>query len=305
MKISIIGAGSVGGQLAFSLAMKSYPDIVLVDVADGLAEGKALDIMQSSSIYGFEGRVTGGTDYSLISNSDIVVVTAGKARQPGMSREDLLKINASIIGDVSEKIKKYVPDCIIIAVTNPLDMMVRLMHEITGFDYKRVIGMAGVLDTARYKHFISQKTKASVNDIEAMILGPHGNTMIVTDLTRVSGKPLNEMLSESEIIELKERARNGGKEVVELLKSGSAFYAPSASVTDMIEAIVKDSRKLFPCSVYSNGSYGLGNIFIGLPVKLGKNGIEEIVEVDLSDEDGSNLIKAGNDIELKYRSMRK
>lgn len=304
MKISIIGAGSVGGQLANNLALKNYENIVLVDIAEGMACGKALDIMQSSGVSGFKGNVVGGKEFSLIEESEIVVVTAGRARGPGMSREDLLKINANIIRNIASKIKGYAPEAKVILVTNPLDIMAYLTYIETGFSSNKVMGMAGVLDTARYRYFISLETGVSVNVIEAMILGPHGDSMIITDMVKVDGEPLEKVLSQNKIEELKNRAKNAGKEVVQLLKAGSAFFAPAASITEMIESIVYNKKNILPCSVYPEGKYGLGDIFIGLPVRLGKNGVEEVVEVSLSDSNRKQLIAAAKDIEDKIKTLK-
>jgi len=289
MKISIIGAGSVGGQLAFCLALKNYSEIILVDIDDSLAEGKALDIMESAPIWGFKGKVKGTGDYASVADSDIVVITAGKARTPGMTREDLLHINSSIAGKICGEVKKYAPEAIVINVTNPLDVITYAVFKNSGFPASRVLGMAGVLDTARYRYFISEETGVFPLETEALVLGPHGNSMVVTDRASVSGRSLSEVLDGDKILELKERARNGGKEVVELLKTGSAYFAPSASVMKMIEAIAKDTKEILPCCVFSEGKYGLEEVFIGLPAKLGKSGVEEIIEAEISADELKQL----------------
>jgi len=289
MKISIIGAGSVGGQLAFCLALKNYSEIILVDIDDSLAEGKALDIMESAPIWGFKGKVKGTGDYASVADSDIVVITAGKARTPGMTREDLLHINSSIAGKICGEVKKYAPEAIVINVTNPLDVITYAVFKNSGFPASRVLGMAGVLDTARYRYFISEETGVFPLETEALVLGPHGNSMVVTDRASVSGRSLSEVLDGDKILELKERARNGGKEVVELLKTGSAYFAPSASVMKMIEAIAKDTKEILPCCVFSEGKYGLEEVFIGLPAKLGKSGVEEVIEAEISADELKQL----------------
>lgn len=303
MKISIIGSGTVGGQLAYELAVRNYSEIVMVDIQGDLAKGKALDIMESSSVLNFKGKVKGTGDYSDIQSSDVIVVTAGKAREPGMSREDLARTNISIARDVSEKIKNYSPESILILVTNPLDIISFTVYKATGFSPEKVIGMAGVLDTSRYKYFISEKTGKSVKDIDAVIIGPHGNSMVVTDKTYIKNKPLKEYLSEEEITQLKQRARNGGKEIVDLLKNSSAFFAPAASVARMIDSINNDIGKILPCSVHPQGKYDLGDLFIGLPVKLGRKGVKQVVEMDLNRQEEKSLKKAAREIEQKLKKF--
>ncbi|MBN2406739.1 MAG: malate dehydrogenase [Elusimicrobia bacterium] len=295
MRISVIGAGAVGGQVAFSLAVRGY-EVRLLDIAEGLAEGKALDIMESAPLYGFTGSVRGSTDMGLLAGSDITVVTAGKARQPGMSREDLLKINAKIARSVAGEIKKRASGTIIIAVTNPLDIMTKLIFDETGFDSEKVMGMAGVLDTSRYKYFISQVTGSPYGKIDAMILGPHGDRMIVCDDVRVSGRPLSELVDPQALGALRERAKNGGKEVVELLKTSSAFIAPAASVTRMVDAISGDTGEVMPCSVRTLGKYGLPDVFIGLPARLGRRGVEEVIEKELTEDEIKGLAAAAEQI---------
>ena len=293
MKISVIGAGMVGSTAAQRIADNKLADeIVLVDVVDSVI-GKALDIQQSAPIEGFKAKVKGTMDYKDIKNSGIVIVTAGLPRQPGMSREDLLKKNAEITIHISKNIKQYAPNSIIIVVTNPLDAMSYLTLKITGFNKNKVIGMAGILDTARFRTFLAEELCVAPIEVQALVLGSHGDTMVpVLEETKVKGKPITQLLSKEKIAALVERTRNAGAEIVNYLKKGSAYYAPSSSVVQMVRAIVKDTKKILPCSVYVEGEYGYDGIFIGLPVKLGKNGVEEIVSIKLSESVKNQLDKS-------------
>ena len=292
-KISVIGAGNVGAETARRCAEKNLGEVILVDIIEGIPQGKALDILESAPVEGFTSKITGTNDFSRIKDSDIIVVTAGLARKPGMTREDLVIKNAEIIISVSASIKKFAPESIVLVVTNPLDVMAQLMWKETGFDGKKVIGMAGILDSARFASFIWLETGISPDKIEAMVLGGHGDAMVpLPKYTKINGKPINEVLPKEKVEALIQRTRDGGAEIVKLLKTGSAYYAPSASVVSMVEAIVKDSKKVFPCSVYLDGQYCLAGVFIGVPVKLGKNGVEEIIELELSDFESDALNKS-------------
>jgi malate dehydrogenase len=285
-KITVVGAGNVGATAALYLAQKELGDIYLVDVVEGVPQGKALDIMQTRPIQNFDVNVIGSNDYSVTKDSDIYVVTAGLARKPGMDRLDLLKKNAEIITGITEQIKKYSPNSIIIMVSNPIDVMVYLAYKVSGFPAHRVIGQAGVLDSARFAYFIAEKLNVSVRDISPMVLGGHGGTMVpVARYTTVNGVPLTDLLSAAEIEPLIQRTRDGGAEIVNLLKTGSAYYAPAAATTAMVEAIVRDQKRIMPCSVLLSGQYGIKDVFVGAPVLLGAKGIEEIKELKLTKEE--------------------
>jgi len=289
-KIAIIGAGFVGATAAQRIAEKELGDIVLTDIVEGLPQGKALDLMEAGPLFGYDSKVTGTNDYKDIEGSDIVVITAGIARKPGMTREDLLKINTNIIMDVSQNIARFAPDAVVITVTNPLDIMTYVTLKTTKFPSNRVFGMSGVLDSGRFAAFIAMELGCSVRDINAMVLGGHGDTMVpLPRFTTVTGVPITELLPESTIQRLVERTVNGGAEIVNLLKTGSAFYAPSAAVTNMVEAVIKDSNRILPVCAFLNGEYGKNDIYLGVPVKLGKRGIEEIIELELTDDEEKAL----------------
>jgi len=292
MKISVIGAGFVGATTAHLLALKGMGNIVLVDVIEGVPQGKALDIYQSSPLECFDCSIIGTNDYKETENSDIVIITAGVARKPGMSRDDLLEINKKIVKEVTENVIKYSPGCILILVSNPLDAMVYVASQVSGFPKQRILGMAGVLDSSRMKSFIAQELKAPPSKIEAMVLGGHGDTMVpLKRLTKVNGKPLHKLMSNEKIEEIIERTRNGGAEIVSLLKTGSAYYAPASSIIEMVDAIVNDRKKILPCAAYLEGEYGVNGLFIGVPVRLGKNGVEEVIEIELNEEERKQFDK--------------
>ncbi|MCK5281967.1 MAG: malate dehydrogenase [Nanoarchaeota archaeon] len=285
-KISIIGAGNVGATTAHIASLKELGNIVLIDIVKGVAQGKGLDMSASMPIEQRDARIKGTDDYEDIKDSDIVVVTAGLPRKPGMSRDDLLKKNSDIVASVSENIKKYAPDSIVIIVSNPLDAMVYVASKVTGFPKERIIGMAGVLDSTRFAYFIAEETNVSVEDVNTMVLGGHGDMMIpLVRYSNIAGIPLSHFLSEDKIEAMVERTRKGGAEIVNLLKTGSAYYAPASAIVDMIEAILKDKKKILPCSVYLEGEYGAEGIFIGVPIKLGRNGVEEIIELELDNDE--------------------
>ncbi|MEW6606763.1 MAG: malate dehydrogenase [bacterium] len=290
-KVSIIGAGNVGATTALLVAQKELIDeIILVDVVEGLAEGKALDIAQLSPIEGFETKIIGTSDYSQMANSNLVVVTAGLARKPGMDRLDLLYKNARIIKEITLNIVKYAPDSIIIMVTNPVDVMTYHAFKVSGFSPQRVLGQAGILDTARFCYFISQELKISPKNISSIILGGHGDSMIpLPRWTLVNKIPITELMDEKTLDRLIERTRKGGGEIVTLLKTGSAFYAPAASTVQMVESIIKDTKQILPCSVYLQGKYGVSDIYIGVPARLGANGVEEIIELELNEDELTNF----------------
>ena len=289
-KVSVIGAGNVGAEVARRIIEKELADVVLVDILEGLPQGKALDMLQTGPVLGFNSLVKGSNDYSETKDSNLVVVTAGLARKPGMSRDDLLKKNADIISSVIENIKKYAPDSIILMVTNPLDTMTYLAWKVSGFESKRVLGMAPFLDAARMATFISLELKVPPTDVKAMVIGTHGDLMVpVPTQTTVSGKPISKLLPQEKVDQIVERTRKGGAEIVSYLKTGSAYYAPSAAAAYMAESILKDKNETIVSSVLAHGEYGLKNLYIGLPAKLGKNGVEQIVEIELSKEEKEAL----------------
>jgi malate dehydrogenase len=304
-KISVIGAGNVGATLVQRLAEAELAKhVVVVDVLEGIPQGKALDILESAPVYGYDTRVTGGNTYDLIENSDIVVITAGIARKPGMSRDDLLATNARIVADVSAQIKKHASEAMVIVVSNPLDAMCHIALQTTGFPSGRVFGMAGVLDSSRYKSFIAEALDVSVDDVQGFVLGGHGDTMVpLPRYTTIAGIPLSQMMPQEKISQIAERAKNGGAEIVAHLKTGSAFYAPSASVLEMIESIAKDKKKILPCAVYLRGEYGIQNLYVGVPVKLGKNGIEQVIEVELTETEAAQLKQSANAVQELVNTM--
>ena len=291
-KISLIGAGQIGGTLAHLIGIKDLVDeLVLFDVASGIAKGKALDIAQSSSVDGFDVKLSGTDNYEDIKNSDVIIITAGVPRKPGMSRDDLLGINLKIIKQVAQGIKQHSPNAFVICITNPLDVMVMALQKYSGLPANKVVGMAGILDSSRFKLFLSLELGVPVKDIEAMVMGGHGDTMVpLPSFTKVSGKPLLDLVKEEKISEEKlesinKRTRDGGAEIVKYLEKGSAFYAPAASGVQMAEAYLKNIKQVLPCAVYLNGQYGFKDIYAGVPVVIGKNGVEKIVEIELSSEE--------------------
>ncbi len=290
-KITVVGAGNVGATAAQRVAEKHLArTVVMVDVVEGVPQGKALDQWQSGPVEGFDARIVGANDYSLSEGSELFIVTAGIARKPGMSRDDLVKTNAGIVKSVGESIKRVAPNAIVIVVSNPLDAMCYVMREATGFPRERVIGMAGVLDTARYRMFLAEAMNVSVEDIQAMVLGGHGDTMVpLVSYTTVSGIPVTQLLSEDKLTPIVDRARNGGAEIVAHLKTGSAYYAPSAAAVQMAEAIVLDKRRILPCSAWLQGEFGLTDVYCGVPCLLGRNGLERIVEITLTDAERAEL----------------
>jgi malate dehydrogenase len=295
-KITVVGAGNVGATAAQRLAEKALARrVVLVDVIEGVPQGKALDQWESAPIEGFDTRVVGANDYTAAAGSELVVVTAGIARKPGMSRDDLVRTNADIVKQVSLEIKRHCPDAIVLVVSNPLDVMCWVTKQVTGFPRERVIGMAGVLDTARYRAFLAEALDVSVEDIQAMVLGGHGDTMVpLVSYTTVSGIPVGQLLDRAKLDTIVERTRNGGAEIVAFLKTGSAYYAPSAAVTQMVEAIALDKKRILPCAAWVQGEYGVSGVYLGVPCKLGRRGLEQILEVKLSADEQAALKKSAD-----------
>jgi malate dehydrogenase len=295
-KITVVGAGNVGATAAQRVAEKELArTVVMVDVAEGIPQGKALDQWQSAPIEGFDSRVIGTNGYEETKDSDIVIITAGIARKPGMSRDDLLNTNAGIVKSVAEQVAKTSPKAILIVVSNPLDVMCYVAMKASGFPRQRVIGMAGVLDTARYRAFLAEALDVSVRDIQAMVLGGHGDTMVpLISYTSVSGIPITQLMDRATLDKIVDRTRNGGAEIVKHLKTGSAYYAPSAGAVQMAEAIVKDQRRILPCAAWLQGEYGMKDLFLGVPCKLGKNGLEKVIEVQLTPDEKSALQKSAD-----------
>ena len=290
-KITVVGAGHVGATCAQRLAEKELArEVILIDIVEGIPQGKGLDQWESAPVEGFDSQITGSNDYEAAAGSEIFIVTAGIARKPGMSRDDLLRTNAGIVESVSQEIARVAPDSIIIMVSNPLDVMSYVAMQTTGFPRERVIGMAGILDTARYRSFIAMELDVSVEDIQALVLGGHGDTMVpLVSTTNISGIPLTQFLDRDRIDALIERTRKGGAEIVGHLKTGSAYYAPSAAAVQMAEAIVKNKRRILPCAAYLQGEFGHDGIFLGVPCKLGEGGLQEIVEVELTEAEAADL----------------
>jgi len=294
-KISIIGAGNVGATCAFSIAEKEYADIVLLDIIEGLPQGKGLDMLEATPIIDSDVKIVGTNNYEETANSDIVVITSGVARKPGMSRDDLVLTNMKIVREVTEKVVQYSPDCIIIVVSNPVDAMTQLALYISKLPRHRVFGQSGILDSTRFRTFIAQELNVSVNNVSTCVLGGHGDTMVpVIRLCTVSGVPIAEFLPEEKIDSLVERTVKGGGEIVNLLKTGSAFYAPAAATAQMVDAIILDKKKILPCATYLEDEYGINGVVVGVPVKLGKNGIEQIIELKLTPEEDTALKKSAD-----------
>lgn len=304
-KISIIGAGNVGATCAQRIADKGYADIVLVDIIEGLPQGRALDMFESAPILESDAHIIGTNSYQETANSNIVIITSGITRKPGMSREELLQVNANIVAGVVRNVANYSPNCIIIMVTNPLDVMTYLALRVSQFSRDKVMGLSGVLDTARLRSFIAAELKVSVEDVSACILGQHGKDMVVIPrLTTVGGVPITKLLPQETINKLVERTTGAGAEIINLVKTGSAFYAPSAAVAQMVEAIVLDKKRILPCATYLDGEYGIKDSVITVPVKLGKNGIEQIIELELTAEEKSALASAANGVRELVRTIK-
>jgi len=310
-KISLIGAGQIGGTLAHLIALKELADVVLFDVAEGIAKGKALDIAQSSSVDGFNVNISGTSNYEDTKNSDVIIITAGVPRKPGMTRDDLLGINLKIIKQVADGIKNTSPNAFVICITNPLDVIVMALQKYSGLPKNMVVGMAGILDTSRFKYFLSQELKTPVSKINSLVLGGHGDTMVsMLNHTTVDGVAVLNLVKEGklkkEVLDsIVERTKNGGAEIVKLLEKGSAFYAPAASGVEMAESYLKDLKKQLPCAAYLNGQYGVKDLYAGVPVIIGKSGIEKIVEIDLSSEEKQNFDHSINAVKELFEAAKK
>ena len=304
-KVTVVGAGNVGATTALRIHQLGYADVVLIDVIEDLPQGKGLDMLEAGPVTGTDAGITGSNNYEATANSDLVVITAGIARRPGMSRDDLLLTNMRITSSVTEQVVKYSPNCIIIAVTNPLDAMVQNVYESSGFPRNRVFGMAGVLDTARFRTFISQELNVSVEDVQALVLGGHGDDMVpLVRYTTAGGIPITELMAEEKIDQLVQRTRNGGGEIVALLKEGSAYYAPSAAITQMVEAVLLDKKRILPCCAYLEGEYGINGLCVGVPVKIGANGMEEIIQVGLTESEKAALNHSADSVKELVEVMR-
>ncbi|HVB97303.1 MAG TPA: malate dehydrogenase [Chloroflexota bacterium] len=310
-KVSIIGAGQTGASTAQRIAQTGYADVILTDVVEGLAEGKALDLQESAPVVGFDAQVTGattspdGNGYEPTANSDLVIITSGIARKPGMSRDDLLAVNQKVITTVVQAVVRQSPECVIVMLTNPVDAMTQLAYKVSGFPANRVIGQAGILDTARYKTFIALELGVSFQDVDAYVLGGHGDTMVpLPRYTIVGGRPLTSLLAADKIEAIIERTRRGGEEIVKYLKTGSAYYAPSAALAEMANAILLDQQRILPCCAYLTGQYGMNGLYVGVPVKLGQNGVEEIIEFDLNAEESKALQQSGDAVRGLIQAMK-
>lgn len=305
-KITVVGAGNVGATTAQRIAEKSLSrTVVMVDVAEGIPQGKALDQWESAPVELFDTRVVGTNGYDETAGSDIVVITAGIARKPGMTRDDLLNTNASIVKSVCEHVKTTSPDAIVIVVSNPLDVMCHVAKHVTGFPRERVIGMAGVLDTARYRSFLAEALDVSVQDIQAMVLGGHGDTMVpLVSYTTVAGIPIRQLMGEEQLAAIVQRARDGGAEIVKYLKTGSAYYAPSSGAVEMVDAIVRDRKRILPCAAWLQGEYGMSDLYLGVPCKLGRRGLEQIIEVELTDSEKAALAKSADAVREPMSTLK-
>ena len=304
-KVTVVGAGNVGATTALRIQSLGYADVVLVDLVEDLPQGKSLDMLEAGPVVGSDAQVTGSNGYAESANSDVVVITAGIARRPGMSRDDLLLTNMRITSSVTQEVIKFSPNCIIIAVTNPLDAMVQNVYETSGFPRNRVFGMAGILDTARYRTFISQELNVSVEDVQALVLGGHGDDMVpLVRYTSVGGIPVTELMAKEKIDQLVQRTRDGGGEIVALLKEGSAYYAPSAAITQMVEAVLLDKQRILPACAYLEGEFGIDGLCVGVPVKLGARGIEDIMQIDLTADENAALQSSAASVQELVDVMR-
>ena len=310
-KIALIGAGQIGGTLALLAGLKELGDIVLFDVVEGVPQGKALDLVEASPVEGFDAKIAGGNDYSVIAGADVVIVTAGVPRKPGMSRDDLIGINAKVVATVGENIKKYCPDAFVITITNPLDVMVWIMREGCGLPHNRVVGMAGVLDSARFRYFLAEDMGVSVQDVSAFVLGGHGDDMVpLIRYSTVAGIPLPDVIkmgwtTRERIDKIVQRTRGGGGEIVNLLKTGSAFYAPAASAIAMAESYLLDKKRVLPCAVYLTGQYGVKDLYVGVPVVIGAKGVERIVEISLNPEEKAMFDKSVASVRTLVEAAKK
>lgn len=305
-KVTVVGVGNVGGTVAQRIAEKELADVVLVDILEGIAMGKALDLAEAAPIEKHDARLMGATDYSLVENSDIVVVTAGVPRKPGMSRDDLCRTNASIVQNIVEQVARLAPHSILIIVSNPLDAMCHVAYKTSGFPRQRVLGMGGVLDSARLRTFIAMELNVSVENVDALVLGCHSDAMVpLPRYSTVAGIPITELMTKDQIDRIVERTRFGGGEVVQYLKNGSAFYAPASAVFEMVEAIIKDKNKILPCAVWLTGEYDINGLFFGVPVKIGKDGLEEIIQIPLREEEKAALAQSASAVQGLLDTLKK
>jgi len=306
-KISLIGAGQIGGTLAHLISIKELGDVVLFDVAEGIAKGKALDIAQSTAVDGYNVNISGTNNYEDINNSDVIIITAGVPRKPGMTRDDLLETNLNVIKQVAQGIKKNSPNAFVICITNPLDIIVMAFQKYSGLPTNKVVGMAGILDSSRFKYFLSQELSVPVKNIKTLVLGGHGDTMVpMPNKTTVNGKPLNELIKKEKLDLIIGRTRKGGAEVIKLLEKGSAFYAPASAGIEMAESYIKDLKKTLPCAAYLNGEYGVKNLYAGVPVIIGKGGVEKVITLDLNKNEKENFdlsIRAVKDLIVKAKKI--
>ena len=305
-KVTVVGAGNVGANCALRIADKELADVVLVDVVEGIPQGKGLDLLQSGPVQGYDVNVVGANSYELTADSDVAIITAGFPRKPGMSRDDLLAANYDVVRTATEQVVKYSPNCILVVVTNPLDAMTQAAFWVSKFPKQRVVGMAGVLDSARFRTFIAQALQVSVENVTAVVMGGHGDTMVpLVRLSSVSGIPLTELLDQATLDAIVDRTRNGGAEIVKYLKTGSAYYAPSAAAVEMAESILKDKKKVLPCAAYLEGEYGINGLFVGVPVKLGAQGIEKIYQIKLTADEQALLHKSAAAVQELIEVIKK
>ena len=305
-KVTVIGAGMVGGTTAQMVAQRDYADVVLIDIVEGLPQGKALDLLEAGPVLGYDAMVTGANTYASTAGSDVVVITSGIARKPGMSRDDLLRTNMGIVTSVTSEVVQASPEAVVIVVSNPLDAMCHAAFDAAGFPRERVIGQAGVLDSARFRTFIAEELDVSVRDVTAFVLGGHGDTMVpLSRYSTVAGIPITELLAAERIAALEERTANGGAEIVGLLKTGSAFYAPAASVAEMVDAVLLDQKRILPCSVLLQGEYGIDGLFVGVPIKLGRMGMEGIIEITLTDAEHLALQRSAAAVQDLVEAMKR
>ena len=305
-KVSVVGAGNVGATTAQRIYEKGHSDVVLVDIVEDMPQGKALDLLESGPVIGTDAKIIGSNSYDETSNSDVVVITAGIARKPGMSRDDLLLTNMKIVGSVTEEIAKRSPNAILVIVSNPLDAMVQHAYKISGFPKERVVGMAGILDTARFRSFLAAELNVSVTNVSAYVLGGHGDSMVpLIGSTSVGGVPVSSLIKPHRLEEIVQRTRDGGAEIVSLLKTGSAYYAPSAASAQMVESILLDKKEILPCAAYLEGEYGINNLYAGVPIKLGASGVEEIIQVDLTEEESIALKNSADSVQELIEIMEK
>jgi malate dehydrogenase len=305
-KVTVVGAGNVGATTAQRIAERDYADVVMVDIVEGLPQGKALDLNQAGPVVGYEPNMIGTNTYDETSGSDIVVITSGLPRKPGMSRDDLLAANKEIVAAVTREVSQRSPDSIIICVTNPLDAMCHVTLDVSSFPRQRVVGMAGILDSARFRTFLAWELGVSVRDVTGFVLGGHGDTMVpVTSYTNVAGVPVSQKIDSMRLDEIVQRTRDGGAEIVKLLKAGSAYYAPAAAVAEMIDSILLDQKRVLPCAAYCDGEYGIDGLFVGVPVKLGNDGVEEIIEIELSDQEEEDLQRSAGSVRELVDAMAK